>query len=154
MQEFKPFKEGKVREVYDNGDSLIMVATDRISAFDHILKNKITDKGAILTQMSKFWFEFTKDVVPNHMISVDAKDMPEFFGQDRFNGNSMLCKKLEMLPIECIVRGLVLFRIQGAKYQLYNYPPAIKARAIEKGITTQAELDAHAKKNRVFGLFV
>ena len=76
MQEFKPFKEGKVREVYDNGDSLIMVATDRISAFDHILKNKITDKGAILTQMSKFWFEFTKDVVPNHMISVDAKDMP------------------------------------------------------------------------------
>ena len=105
MQEFKPFKEGKVREVYDNGDSLIMVATDRISAFDHILKNKITDKGAILTQMSKFWFEFTKDVVPNHMISVDAKDMPEFFSQDRFNGNSMLCKKLEMLPIECIVRG-------------------------------------------------
>ncbi len=107
MQEFKPFKEGKVREVYDNGDSLIMVATDRISAFDHILKNKITDKGAILTQMSKFWFEFTKDVVPNHMISVDAKDMPEFFGQDRFNGNSMLCKKLEMLPIECIVRGYI-----------------------------------------------
>ena len=84
-----------------------MVATDRISAFDHILKNKITDKGAILTQMSKFWFEFTKDVVPNHMISVDAKDMPEFFGQDRFNGNSMLCKKLEMLPIECIVRGYI-----------------------------------------------
>ena len=107
MQEFKPFKEGKVREVYDNGDSLIMVATDRISAFDHILKNKITDKGAILTQMSKFWFEFTKDVVPNHMISVDAKDMPEFFSQDRFNGNSMLCKKLEMLPIECIVRGYI-----------------------------------------------
>lgn len=107
MQEFKPFKEGKVREVYDNGDSLIMVATDRISAFDNILKNKITDKGAILTQMSKFWFEFTKDVVPNHMISVDAKDMPEFFGQDRFNGNSMLCKKLEMLPIECIVRGYI-----------------------------------------------
>ena len=103
----KSIKEGKVREVYDNGDSLIMVATDRISAFDHILKNKITDKGAILTQMSKFWFEFTKDVVPNHMISVDAKDMPEFFGQDRFNGNSMLCKKLEMLPIECIVRGYI-----------------------------------------------
>ena len=70
MQEFKPFKEGKVREVYDNGDSLIIVATDRISAFDNILKNRITDKGAILTQMSKFWFDFTKDVVPNHMISV------------------------------------------------------------------------------------
>ena len=65
MKEFKPFKEGKVREVYDNGDSLIIVATDRISAFDNILKNRITDKGAILTQMSKFWFDFTKDVVPN-----------------------------------------------------------------------------------------
>lgn len=66
----KPMKEGKVREVYDNGDSIIMVATDRISAFDVILKNKIVDKGAILTQMSKFWFDYTKDIVPNHMISV------------------------------------------------------------------------------------
>ena len=107
MKEFKPFKEGKVREVYDNGDSLIIVATDRISAFDVILKNKITDKGAILTQMSKFWFDFTKDVLPNHMLSVDTKDMPEFFQQEQFNGNSMMCKKLEMLPIECIVRGYI-----------------------------------------------
>ena len=107
MQEYKPFKEGKVREVYDNGDSLIMVATDRISAFDNILKNKITDKGAILTQMSKFWFDFTKDIVPNHMISVDNKVMPEFFQKDEFKGNSMMCKKLEMLPIECIVRGYI-----------------------------------------------
>ena len=107
MKEFKPFKEGKVREVYDNGDSLIIVATDRISAFDNILKNRITDKGAILTQMSKFWFDFTKDVVPNHMISVDVRDMPEFFQQERFDGNSMMCKKLEMLPIECIVRGYI-----------------------------------------------
>lgn len=107
MQEFTPFKEGKVREVYDIGDSLIIVATDRISAFDNILKNKITDKGAILTQMSKFWFDFTKDVVPNHMISVDVKDMPEFFQNERFDGNSMMCKKLRMLPIECIVRGYI-----------------------------------------------
>ena len=107
MQEYKPFKEGKVREVYDNGDSLIIVATDRISAFDHILKNKITDKGAILTQMSEFWFEFTKDVVSNHMLSVDVKDMPEYFQQEQFDGNSMMCKKLTMLPIECIVRGYI-----------------------------------------------
>lgn len=107
MREYKPFKEGKVREVYDNGDNLIMVATDRISAFDHILKNEITDKGAILTRMSEFWFGFTQDVVPNHMISIDAKDMPEFFRQERYNGNSMLCKKLTMLPIECIVRGYI-----------------------------------------------
>ena len=100
MKEYKPFKEGKVREVYDVDDSLIIVATDRISAFDVILKNKVTDKGAILTQMSKFWFDFTKDVVSNHMISVDVKDMPEFFQKDEFAGNSMMCKKLEMLPIE------------------------------------------------------
>lgn len=103
----KPMKEGKVREVYDNGDSIIMVATDRISAFDVILKNKIVDKGAILTQMSKFWFDYTKDIVPNHMISVDVKDMPEFFQNEEYDGKSMMCKKLQMLPIECIVRGYI-----------------------------------------------
>lgn len=107
MKEFRPIKEGKVREIYDNGDSLILVATDRISAFDVILKNKIVHKGAILTQMSKFWFDFTKDVVPNHMISMDVKDMPEFFQKEQFDGNSMMCRKLEMLPIECIVRGYI-----------------------------------------------
>lgn len=107
MQEFTPIKEGKVREIYDNGDSLIIVATDRISAFDVILKNKITNKGAILTQMSRFWFDFTKDIVPNHMISVDVKDMPEFFQQEQFEGNSMMCHKLDMIPIECIVRGYI-----------------------------------------------
>lgn len=107
MQEFKPVKEGKVREVYDIGDSLIITATDRISAFDVILKNKVTQKGAILTQMSKFWFNFTKDILPNHMISTDVEDMPEFFRNERFDGNSMKCKKLEMLPVECIVRGYI-----------------------------------------------
>ena len=66
MTEFKPIKEGKVREIYDNGDSLIMVATDRISAFDVILKNKVTNKGKVLTQMSRFWFDYTKDVIGDH----------------------------------------------------------------------------------------
>ena len=103
----KPIKEGKVREIYDNGDSLIMVATDRISCFDVILKNDVTKKGTVLTQMSKFWFDLTKDIVPNHMISVDVKDMPEFFQQEKYDGNSMMCKKLTMLPIECIVRGYI-----------------------------------------------
>ena len=107
MTDLKPMKEGKVREVYDNGDSIIMVATDRISAFDVILKNKIVSKGAILTQMSKFWFDFTKDIIPNHMISIDVNDMPEFFRKEEYTGNSMKCKKLEMLPIECIVRGYI-----------------------------------------------
>ena len=103
----KPFKEGKVREIYDNGDSLIMVATDRISCFDVILHNVVAGKGTVLTQMSRFWFDFTKDILPNHMISVDVKDMPEFFQQEKFEGKSMMCRKLEMLPIECIVRGYI-----------------------------------------------
>lgn len=107
MKEFKPVKEGKVREIYDNGESLIMVATDRISAFDHILGNEITGKGKVLTQLSKFWFDLTREIVPNHMISVDSNDMPEFFKQKKYVGSSMICKKLKMLPVECIVRGYI-----------------------------------------------
>ncbi|MCQ2523503.1 MAG: phosphoribosylaminoimidazolesuccinocarboxamide synthase [Lachnospiraceae bacterium] len=107
MKEYTPFKEGKVREIYDVGENLILVATDRISCFDVILNNIVTKKGTILTQMSKFWFEFTKDIINNHMVSVDVNDMPEFFRQDKFNGNSMLVKKLTMLPVECIVRGYI-----------------------------------------------
>ena len=107
MQQYSPVKEGKVREIYDIGENLIMVATDRISAFDVILKNKVTRKGAVLTQMSRFWFDLTKDIVKNHMISTDTADMPEYFRAPQFTGNSMLCKKLTMLPIECIVRGYI-----------------------------------------------
>ncbi len=103
----KPIAEGKVREIYDNGDSLIMVCTDRISCFDVILHNEIADKGRVLTQMSKFWFDYTSDIMPNHMISVDTADMPEAFRTEHFKGRSMLCKKLKMLPIECIVRGYI-----------------------------------------------
>ena len=116
MKEYTPVKEGKVREIYDVGDSLIMVATDRISAFDVILKNTITKKGTVLTQMSRFWFDLTKDIIPNHMISVDVNDMPEYFRQERFDGNSMLCRKLTMLPIECIVRGY----ITGSGWESYK----------------------------------
>lgn len=107
MKGFTPVKEGKVREIYDNGESLIMVATDRISAFDHILKNLVEGKGRILTQMSKFWFDFTEDVIANHMISTDTADMPEFFRSERFEGRSMMCRRLTMLPVECIVRGYI-----------------------------------------------
>ena len=103
----KPMKEGKVREVYDGEDCIIMVATDRISAFDVILKNQIVGKGKVLTQMSAFWFDYTKDIIPNHMLSTDTKDMPEFFQKPEFEGRSMKCKKLTMLPIECIVRGYI-----------------------------------------------
>lgn len=107
MKEYTPVKEGKVREIYDDGEALIMVATDRISAFDVILKNLVTDKGKVLTQLSRFWFDYTKDILPNHMISTDVNDMPEFFRNERFAGRSMLCRKLEMIPVECIVRGYI-----------------------------------------------
>ena len=116
MQEYRPVKEGKVRELYDIGDQLIMVATDRISAFDYILKNTIPDKGKVLTQMSKFWFDYTKDIVPNHMISIDPADMPEFFRAPEYAGKSTLCRKLNMIPIECIVRGY----ITGSGWESYK----------------------------------
>lgn len=136
MQSYKPFKEGKVREVYDIGDSVIIVATDRISAFDNILKNKITDKGAILTQMSRFWFDFTKEVVKNHMISVDTKDMPEFFQQERFDGNSMMCKKLEMLPVECVVRGY----LAGSGWASYQEDGTACGIKLPEGLTESSKL--------------
>ena len=107
MKQYAPIKEGKVREIYDVDDALIMVATDRISAFDVILKNQVVNKGIVLTQMSRFWFDLTNDIVKNHMITTDVQQMPEFFPNEKFAGRSMLCKKLEMLPIECIVRGYI-----------------------------------------------
>ncbi len=136
MKEYKPFKSGKVREVYDAGDSIIMVATDRISAFDHILKNKITQKGQVLTQMSKFWFDLTADIVPNHMISVDNKDMPEFFQQEQFQGNSMMCKKLTMLPMECIVRGY----ITGSGWESYKENGTVCGIKLPEGLKESQQL--------------
>lgn len=136
MEEYKLLYEGKVREVYDIGDRLVIAATNRISAFDHILKNKITDKGAILTQMSKFWFDFTRDVVDNHMISVDVNDMPEFFRQERFKGNSMMCKKLTMLPIECIVRGY----ITGSGWASYQKTGKVCGITLPEGLQESEKL--------------
>ncbi len=136
MKEFTPIKEGKVREIYDNGDSLIMVATDRISAFDVILKNKITKKGKILTQMSKFWFDLTKDIVPNHMLSTDVKDMPEYFQQEQFDGNSMMCRKLKMLPVECIVRGY----ITGSGWASYQKDGTVCGIKLPEGLVESDKL--------------
>ncbi len=136
IQEFKPVKEGKVREVYDNGESMIIVATDRISAFDVILKNKITQKGTILTQMSKFWFDFTKDIVPNHMLSTDVSEMPEFFQNENFAGNSMKCQKLDMLPVECIVRGY----ITGSGWDSYQKNGTVCGIKLPEGLKESQQL--------------
>ena len=136
MKEFKPVKEGKVREIYDIGDSLILVASDRISAFDVILKNLIIGKGTVLTKMSKFWFDLTKDVVPNHMLSVDTKDMPEFFQNENFEGRSMMCKKLTMLPVECIVRGY----ITGSGWSSYQKTGEVCGIKLEAGLKESQKL--------------
>lgn len=136
IQEMKPIKEGKVREIYDNGDSLIMVATDRISCFDVILHNQVSRKGEVLTQMSKFWFEMTQDIIPNHMISTDTADMPEFFRQPRFTGNSMLCRKLTMLPVECIVRGY----ITGSGWASYQKDGTVCGITLPEGLLESAKL--------------
>ena len=130
MKEYKPFKSGKVRELYDLGDSLIMVCTDRISAFDNILESPIPKKGEVLNKMSKFWFDFTKDVVPNHMISINAADMPAFFQKPEFDGNSMKTQKLEMIPVECIVRGY----ITGSGWESYKKDGTICGIRLPEGL--------------------
>ena len=136
MQEYTPIKEGKVREIYDVGDNLILVATDRISCFDVILHNTVSLKGTVLTQMSKFWFDYTSDLIPNHMISVDVNDMPEYFRQSRFTGNSMLVKKLTMLPMECIVRGY----ITGSGWKSYTENGTVCGIKLPEGLQESQKL--------------
>ena len=136
MQQYTPIKEGKVREIYDVGDALIITATDRISAFDVILKNKVPEKGVILTQMSRFWFDFTKDLIPNHVMSCDVSDMPEFFQKPEFEGRSMMVKKLEMLPIECIVRGY----ITGSGWASYQKTGLVCGIRLPEGLVESEKL--------------
>ncbi len=136
MNDLKPMKEGKVREIYDNGESLIMVATDRISCFDVILNNTVPKKGTVLTQMSRFWFDMTEDLIPNHMLSVDADDMPEFFRKPEFSGKSMLCRKLRMLPIECIVRGY----ITGSGWESYQKDKTVCGISLPDGLLESQKL--------------
>ena len=101
-----PKKTGKVRDIYDLGDKLLIVATDRISAFDVVMPNGIPDKGRVLTQISKFWFDKLGDVVDNHLLGVEMSDLPEDLQQEtELDGRFMLCKKAKVLPVECIVRG-------------------------------------------------
>ncbi len=136
ISKMKPIKEGKVREIYDNGDTLIMVATDRISCFDVILHNVVTGKGKVLTQISKFWFDYTKDICKNHMVSCDVKDMPEFFQNEKFEGRTMMCKKLTMLPIECIVRGY----ITGSGWASYQKNGTVCGITLPKGLVESDKL--------------
>lgn len=115
---FKEFKKGKVRDIYDVGEHLLLIVTDRISAFDWVLPEAIPHKGICLTQISAFWFDYFKDLVPNHMISASVDDFPEEFKEHREElfGRSMLVKKAEVLPVECIVRGY----ISGSAWKSYK----------------------------------
>ncbi|WP_147635162.1 phosphoribosylaminoimidazolesuccinocarboxamide synthase [Treponema pectinovorum] len=113
----KKIISGKVREVYDLEDGrMVIVTTDRISAFDVILPTMITDKGKVLNALSNFWFNYTKDIVKNHMISSDLKDMPKEFQSEEFQGRTILVKKLKMIPYEVIVRGYMF----GSMYEAYK----------------------------------
>jgi phosphoribosylaminoimidazole-succinocarboxamide synthase len=100
---------GKVRDLYAVGDALLMVATDRISAFDHVLGTGIPGKGKILTQISLFWFELMRDIVPNHLIATSVADFPEALHKyaDQLEGRSMLVKRAQMFPVECVARGYI-----------------------------------------------
>ena len=105
--DIKPDSQGKVRDMYDLGDRLLVVATDRISAFDYVLPDEIPNKGKVLNQLSVFWFDLLKDVIENHLISTDVNDLPEKFKpyEEYLDGRFMLVRHCNMYPVECIVRG-------------------------------------------------
>jgi len=114
----KAFKKGKVRDVYETNDELLLIVTDRISAFDYVLHEPIPNKGICLTQISKFWFDHFKDTVPSHMISDNVVDFSEELQEyrDVLVGRSMLVKKAKVFPVECIVRGY----ISGSAWKSYQ----------------------------------
>lgn len=133
----KKISSGKVREIYEvDNEKLLLVVSDRISAFDSILPSLIPNKGKILNQISKFWFDYTKDIIPNHVISIDEKDFPEEFQTPVFEGRSMLVKKLKMLPIECIVRGY----ITGSGWKSYQKDRTICGISLPEGLQESEKL--------------
>ena len=104
----KKISSGKVREIYEvDDDKLMMVVSDRISAFDFIMPNPVLDKGKILNKLSEFWFNFVSDIIPNDIITTNYEEFPDEFRKEEFKDRSMLVKKLKMLPVECIVRGYI-----------------------------------------------
>jgi len=132
-------KRGKVRDIYDFGDQLLIVVTDRISAFDVIMPNGIPDKGKILNQISAFWFDKTQAMIDNHKISIEVKDFPEICqsGVAMLVGRSMLVKKAQPLPIECIVRGY----LAGSGWQDYQRTGAICGIKLPQGLLAYSRLN-------------
>ena len=133
-----PDAQGKVRDLYDLGDQLLLVATDRISAFDYVLEDEIPHKGAVLTQLSKFWFELLDGVVENHLVSTDTSDLPERFKpySDYLRGRFMLVRKAEMFPVECIVRGY----LAGSGLKEYQRAGTVCGIALPEGLQNSSKL--------------
>ncbi len=134
----RPDSQGKVRDLYDLGDKLLIVASDRISAFDYILEDEIPYKGEVLTRISLFWFDLLKDVIPNHLISSDVADLPEEFQpyKDWLAGRFMLVHKAEMFPVECIVRGY----LAGSGLKEYEKSGTVCGIELPAGLVNSSKL--------------
>lgn len=132
------FNRGKVRDVYDAGQHLLIVATDRLSAFDVVMPNPIPDKGRILTQISLYWFRQLADIVPNHLVAVDIKDFPPPCQEyaEILTGRTMLVKKAQPLPVECIVRGY----LSGSGWKEYQRTGAVCGINLPQGLSESAKL--------------
>ena len=136
--ERRPDSRGKVRDIYDAGENLLMVATDRISAFDFILPDEIPFKGEVLDRISAFWFDKFADIVPNHLVSIDPADFPEEFAEyrDYLAGRAMLVKKAQTIPIECIVRGY----LTGSGKKTYDENGTVCGIQLPEGLTEASKL--------------
>ena len=136
--ERRPDSRGKVRDIYDAGENLLMVATDRISAFDFILPDEIPFKGEVLNRISAFWFDKFADIVPNHLVSIDPADFPEEFAEyrDYLAGRAMLVKKAQTIPIECIVRGY----LTGSGKKTYDENGTVCGIQLPGGLTEASKL--------------
>lgn len=131
-----PVRRGKVRDIYDLGDQLLMVSTDRISAFDWVLPSGIPDKGRVLTQVSAFWFDLLD--VPHHLLStsLDGLPLPDGTDREQLEGRSMLCRKCEVVPIECVVRGY----LDGSGWKEYQQSETVCGIELPSGLTQCSQL--------------
>jgi len=136
----RPDRQGKVRDIYDFGDRLLIVASDRISAFDYVLGSGIPDKGKVLTQISAFWFEKTRGIVPNHVVSVDPADFPAEARAcaELLSGRSMLVTRTEPLPVECVARGY----LSGSGWKDYVATGEVCGIALPRGLRESDRLPA------------
>ena len=133
----KKISSGKVREIYEvDDDKLMMVVSDRISAFDVILPTPVKDKGKVLNRISEFWFDYVKDIIPNHIITTKFDEFPTEFQKEEFRDRSMLVRKLKMLPIECIVRGY----ITGSGWKSYQENGIVCGIELPKGLRESEKL--------------